>query len=107
MHEAANLFILQNAPNCNLQQKIGERKFPGNLALVEALLDMVKKSMASMQTTQRILLIAASLLVSTSWTAKTNMEMVGMVDLLRSEEQSIARILQQDTAKNNRFPTQV
>ena len=77
---------LQNAPNCNLRPKLIVMKFPGNLALVKALLHMVKKIMASMRTTQNILLIAASLLVPTSWTAKTNLEMVGTMDLLRSEE---------------------
>ena len=52
---------------------------------------------------------AASLLAPTSWTARTNTEMAGMVVLLRLEELSIARILQMEAAKNNRFniPVQI
>ena len=73
------------------------------MALVKALRDMVKTYMASMQTTKSIPLIAASLLVPMSWTARTDTEMVGMVDLLKSEENSIARILEEVTAKSKGF----
>jgi len=52
-------------------------------------------------------LSAVSLLAPMNWTARTNMETAGMVDLLRLEELNIARILQVEAAKNNRFNIQV
>ena len=74
-------------------------KYPGHLAIVEAL--------CNMQTTKSMSLSAASLLESISWSARTVMEMVGMVDLLRSEDMTIAGIFQQDTVKANMFIIQV
>merc|ERR1711917_43907 len=64
--------------------------------------DMLKTQTA-MQTTKSSSLSAASLLAPTSWTARTNIKMVGMVDILRLGELSSARILQVEAAKNSRF----
>jgi len=72
---------------------------------VKALRDMVKISTANMQTTKSTQLSAASLLAPMSWTARTNTETVGMVDPLRLEELSTARVSLVEAAKNNRFNT--
>ena len=52
-----------------------------------------------------IQLSAANLLELISWTARTSAETVGMVDLLRLVELSIAKILQQAKPKSNRSNT--
>ena len=71
------------------------------MALVKALRDMANTYTANMQTTKSSPLSAASLLVPMSWIARTYMEMVGMVDLLKLEELSIVGIFYGDTAKSN------
>jgi len=74
---------------------------------VKALRDMVKTSMANMQTTKSILLSAANLLAPMSWTARTNTVTVGMVDPLRLEELRFARVLEVEAAKSSRSNTKV
>ena len=72
-------------------------KYPGHLAIVEAL--------CNMQTTKSMSLSAASLLASISWSARTVGEMVGMVDLFRLVVQNIAKISQKARVKSNRSNT--
>ena len=67
----------------------------------------MKTSMANMQITKSILLNAANLLVPTSWTARTNTEMAGMVDPLRLEGLHFARVLEVEAAKSSRSNTKV
>ena len=72
------------------------RKSLGNLDLVKAVLDTNTLTIKSIQ------LSAANLLELMSWIARTSTETVGMVDLLRLVELSIAKILQQAKPKSNR-----
>ena len=73
---------------------------------MKALRDMASTYTANMLTTKSSPLSAASLLVPMSWIARTYMEMVGMVDLLKLEELSIVGIFYGDTAKSNWFNIQ-
>ena len=83
------------------KHKTKKRKFHGNLGLVKALKATVTMKMASMQTSKSSQSNAASLRVTTNWNARTNSEIVGMVDPLRLEEKSIARILKQEPSKRS------
>ena len=75
------------------------------MGLVKALKATVKMKMASMRTSKSSQSNAASLRVNTSWNARTITETeiteVGMVDPLRLEEKSIARILKEETKKGS------
>ena len=64
------------------------------MALVKALLDLVKTSMANTQTIRSMIFNAVNLLELMSWTVKTNGETAGMGDLSKLEEQNIAKILE-------------
>ena len=77
------------------------------MVLVKAQLDMVKMFMENMPITECITSDAASHLVLMNLTARTSLGMVGMVDLLRLQGGNIARILEEDTAKSNRFDIEV
>ena len=61
--------------------------------------------MENMPTTKSTLFNAANLLEHMSWTARTNGEMVGMVDLFRLVAQNIAKISQKARVKSNRSNT--
>ena len=69
---------------------------------MRALKATVKMKMASMRTSKSSQSNAASLRVNTSWNARTMLaNKVGMVDPLRLEEKSIARILKEETKKGS------
>ena len=101
---ATRVIVIKFVSILSSPPKVGAKKFLGNLGAARALLGTVRMKKASTATTKSTILNAASLLVLTSWTAKTNMETAGMEVTFRLEtmQHNTVRILSPEVAKSSK-----